>query len=70
MALEEVERAAEFRRKMSARADWECAQRDAALPGDAGAAAQTVADWDPVTDLERGWSPAECSDDGEGLQLV
>lgn len=70
MVLPETARAAEFRRQMTARAGWVCEQRDAAFPGDPDTAARVHADWDAITDPERGWDPTECVDDGEGLQLV
>jgi len=69
--MSEESRAVEYRRKMTARSQWECAQATTAFAGDADAAAAVLAAWDPILDREFGWDPPDqCTDDGRGLQVV
>ncbi len=66
----EEARAAEYRRKMTARAAWECDQRFVAHPSSPAARAQLLSDWSPLIDKTRDWDPdADCLDSGKGLQI-
>lgn len=53
----EEERAAEYRRKMTARAAWEHRQRFSAFPGSTIRRAELKAKWEPVYDKSPGWFP-------------
>jgi len=68
MATAEETRAAEYRRKMTARAAWEYARKFTDFPG-SGTDAQRVRDaWAPVVPDE-GWDPPSSGDDRDGLQV-
>lgn len=70
MATVEEARAAEFRRKMTARARWACTQALRAFPGDPARAAAVKAGWKPVTNKHPGWEPSiDCGEDKRGLQI-
>lgn len=69
MATEE-ERAAEYRRMMTARATWEYAQRFTALPSDRASVIAFRDNWRPILDRDREWDPPDdCAGQGKGLQL-
>lgn len=85
MAADEEARAAEYRRKETARSAWCHFMRFEAFPGDDEAADAVKAAWEPVTNTDRGWDPPGdwCYDEepvrqpsplgpvaiGQGLQL-
>jgi hypothetical protein len=61
---DEEARAAEFRRTMTARAEWDCEQRFSALPGDSDRRSSLAAAWDPWTNPIRDWDVVDCADGG------
>jgi hypothetical protein len=66
----EEARAAEYRRKMLARAEWEYEQRFIAHPSSVTARAQLLSDWGPIIDKVRDWDPeADALESGKGLQI-